>query len=82
MSNVVYKFNCSCDAYFSHIGMTIRHLNVRVREHLHSKVRTAVGRHIGNCHVGKEKIVGVDDFKIMRACSTEYNTKIQEALLI
>ena len=29
-----------------------------------------------------KKPVGVKDFKIMRACSTEYNTKIQEALLI
>ena len=78
MSNVVYKFNCSCDADLSYIGMTTRH----VREHLHSKVRSAVGKHINNCHVCKQKPVGVKDFKIMRACSTEYNTKIQEALLI
>ena len=82
MSNVVYKFNCSCDADLSCIGMTTRHLSVRVREHLHSKVRSAVGKHIDNCHVCKQKPVGVKDFKIMRACSTEYNTKIQEALLI
>ena len=82
MSNVVYKFNCSCDADLSYIGMTTRHLSVRVREHLHSKVRSAVGKHIDNCHMCKQKPVGVKDFKIMRACSTEYNTKIQEALLI
>ena len=82
MSNVVYKFNCSCDADLSYIGMTTRHLSVRVREHLHLKVRSAVGKHIDNCHVCKQKPVGVKDFKIMRACSTEYNTKIQEALLI
>ena len=82
MSNVVYKFNCSCDADLSYIGMTTRHLSVRVREHLHSKVRLAVGKHIDNCHVCKQKPVGVKHFKIMRACSTEYNTKIQEALLI
>ena len=81
MSNVVYKFNCLFDADYSYIGMTTRHLNVRVREHLHSKVKSAVGRHIDNCHVCKEK-AGVNDFKIMRACSTEYNIKIQEALLI
>ena len=82
MSNVVYKFNCSCDADLSYIGVTTRHLSVTVREHLHSKVRSAVGKHIDNCHVCKEKPVGVTVFKIMRACSTEYNTKIQEALLI
>ena len=78
----MYKFNCSCDADLSYIGMTTHHLSVRVREHLHSKVRSAVGKHIDNCHVCKQKPVGVKDFKIMRACSTEYNTKIQEALLI
>ena len=80
MSNVVYKFNCSCDTDLSYIGMTTRHLSVRVREHFHSKVRSAVGKHIDNCHVCKEKPVGVNDFKIMRACSTEYNIKIQETL--
>ena len=36
----------------------------------------------GLCNVCKEKPVGVKFFKIMRACSIEYNTKIQEALLI
>ena len=82
MSNVVYKINCSCDADLSYIGMTTLRLSVRVREHLHSKVRSAVGKHIDNYHVCKQKPVGVKDFKIMRACSTEYNTKIQEALLI
>ena len=82
MSNVVHKFNCSCDADLSYIGMTTRHLSVRVKEHLHSKDRSAVGKNIDNCHVCKEKPVGVNNFKIMRACSTEYNIKIPEALLI
>ena len=82
MSNVMYKFNCSCDADLSYIGMTTRHLSVKVREHLYSKVKLAVGKHIDNCRVCKQKPVGVNDFKIMRACSTKYNTKIQEALFI
>ena len=82
MSNVVYKLNCSCDADLSYIDMTTRHLSVRVGEHLHSKTRSAVGKHIDNCHVCKEKPVGANDFKILRACSTEYNTKFLEALLI
>ena len=82
MSNFVYKFNCLFDADLSYIGMTTRHLSVRVREHLHSKVRSAVVKHINNCHVFKQKPVGVNDFKIMRACITEYNTKFQEALLM
>ena len=37
---------------------------------------------MNNCHVCKEKPVDANNFKIVRACSTEYNTKIQEALLI
>ena len=82
MSNVVYKFNCSCGADLSYSGMTILHLSVRVRKYLHSKVRSVVGKHIDNCHVSKEKPVGVNDFKIMRVCNTEYNIKIQETLLI
>ena len=51
MFNVVYKFNCSCDADLSYIGMTTCHLSFRVRKNLHSKVRSAVGKHIDNCHV-------------------------------
>ena len=82
MSNVVYKFNCSRHAELSYIGMTTSHLSVRVREYLHSKVRSAVGKHRDNYHACKDKPVNVNDFKIMRACSTQYNTKIQEALLI
>ena len=76
MSNVMYKFNCSRDADLSYIGMIKRHLSVRVREHLHSKVRTAV------VMCTKKKPVGVNDFKITRTCIIEYNTKIQEVLLI
>ena len=43
MSNVVYKFNCSCDADLSYIGMTTRHLSVRVREHLTQKSKQQLG---------------------------------------
>ena len=82
MFNVVYKFNCLRDADLSYIDRTTCHSSVTVGEHLHSKVRLAVGKHVDNCHVCKEKPVGVNDFKIMRACSTEYNTKNQEDLLI
>ena len=62
--------------------MTTHHLRVRVREHLHSKDRSAVGKHIDNCNACLEKPIDVNDFKIMRACGTEYNSKIQETLLI
>ena len=61
MSNVVYKFNCLRDAYLSYIAMTTHHSNVKVREHLHSKVILTVGKHIITCHVCKEKLVDVNN---------------------
>ena len=36
--NVVYKFSCSRDANISYIGMTTRHLGIRIEEHLHHKI--------------------------------------------
>ena len=53
MYNVVYKFHCLRNANLSYIGMSTGHLSVRVGE-LHSKVRSAVGKHVDNCHVYKE----------------------------
>ena len=76
MSNVIYKFNCLHDADLSSIGMTTHHLSIRVWEHLHLKVRSAVGKHMDNCHVYEQKPITVNDFKIVRTCSTEYNTKL------
>ena len=51
MSNTGYKFNCLRDTTFSYIGMITHHLSIRVWEHLHLKVRSAVGKHMDNCHV-------------------------------
>ena len=34
ISNVVYKFTCSCDTDVTCNGMTTRHLGVRVQDHL------------------------------------------------
>lgn len=82
MSKVVYKFTCLRDANISYIGMTTRHLSLRVKEHIYSKTRSAVGNHIDNCSACKNKTVDIDDFKIIRTCNTNYSTKIQEALLI
>ena len=49
ISNVVYKFTCSCDTNITYIGMTTIHLGVRVEEHLHSKKDSAVQKHINVC---------------------------------
>ena len=72
ISNVLYKFTCSCDTNVIYIGMNTRHLRVRVEEHLHSKKDSAVQKHK---HL-------FDNFSILETCNTQYSTKIQEALLI
>ena len=48
--NVVYKFSCSRDANISYIGMTTRHLGIRIEEHLHHKTtKSAIRDHIETC---------------------------------
>ena len=83
MSNVVYKSTCSCDANNTYIGMTTRHMNTRVKEHLHSKnTKSAIHDHIKNCKTCLETEYDLNNFQILRQCTTKYETKIQKALLI
>ena len=82
VSNVVYKFSCSCNTNMSYIGMTTRHLGTRIQEHLQPKAKSAIRDHIDDCHSCKQANINVDNFKVIRTCNTEYNSKIQEALLI
>ena len=83
ISNVVYKFTCSCDTNIIYIGVTTRHLEIRVEEHLHSKKDdSAVQKHINVCQSCKDNKHLFDNFSILKTCNTQHNTKIQEALLI
>ena len=85
LSNVVYKFTCSRDAAMSYIGMTTRHLGIRAHEHLSLQLnskKTAVKNHILACERCKSGSLTVNDFKVVQKCSNEYETKIQEALII
>ena len=82
ISNVVYKFTCSCDTNITYTGMTTRHLGVRVEEHLHSKKDSAVQKHINVCQSRKNNKRLFENFSILKTCNTQYSTKIQEALLI
>ena len=83
VSNVVYKFSCLRDANLSYIGMTSRHLVTRVNEHLHSTInKTAVTQHINSCQFCKKGKLDLSRFEILKRCNTDYETKIQEALLI
>ena len=80
-SNVVYKF-FSCDTNMSYIGMTTRHLGTRIHEHLQSKGKSAIRDHIDNCQLCYQANINTYNFKVIRTSNTEYNIKIQEALLM
>ena len=48
-SNVVHKFTCSCDTDNTYIGMTTRHMEIRVTEKIQnqqSKVTSRVIKHV------------------------------------
>ena len=83
-SNVVYHFTCSCDTNKTYIGMSSRHLSTRVQEHLNfnSNQKSSIKDHIMSCNICSNKKTGLDSFKIIRKCRSEYDTKIHEALLI
>ena len=79
-----YKFTCSCDTNLTYIGMSSRHLSTRVREHLNlnSKQKSSIKDHIAACNFCSKTKIGIDSFKIIRKCRSDYDTKIHEALLI
>ena len=84
-SNVVYQFRCSCDTNQTYIGMSSRHLSsTRVKEHLNfsSNQKSSTKDHINSCDICSETKFGLDSFKIIRKCRSEYDSKIYEALLI
>ena len=62
--------------------MTTRHLGTRTQEHLQPKIKAAIQDHIDDCQFCYQANINIDNFKVIRACNMEYNTKIQEALLI
>ena len=64
--------------------MSTRHLITRANEHLNvrQKSDSAINQHIRDCEHCSEANHNVSSFKILKKCSTEYETKIQEALLI
>ena len=82
ISNVEYKFTCSCDTNVTYTGMTTRHLGVRVEKHLRSKKDSAIQKHINVCRSCKDNKHLFDNFSILKTYDTQYSTKIQETLLI
>ena len=83
-ANVVYKFSCLRDADQFYIGKTKRHLAVRVLEHtdLEKNNKSAIKDHIKICPVCVNSNLSIDNFKILTKCNNDYETRINEALLI
>ena len=64
--------------------MTTRHLAARACKHLvlAGPQKSAIKEHIRACAICREEKYTVNFFQILKSCHTEYETKIQEALLI
>ena len=82
LSSVVYKFTSLGDQTESYIGMAERHVSLRVRDHLRLKSATAVAQHIKSCRTCQREKFSLNDFKIIKKCRTDKETKIYEALEI
>ena len=85
VSYIVYCFSCPREADLIYIGKSAMHLVTRVKKHwaLNSTTRkSAVKEHILDCN----NCVKYDDilkpYSILRKCTSDYDTKIHEALLI
>ena len=79
LANVVYKFQCLCEANQIYIGKTVRHLATRVKEHSNST--SAIGKHLEQCVLCKENI-SCDSFKILDCGTSDVDVSIKEALHI
>ena len=66
----------------TYIGMTSRHLGVRVEEHLHSKKDSAAQKHFNAWQSCKDNKHLFDNFSILKTYNTQYSTKVQKALLV
>ena len=67
------------------MGISSRHLGTRAREHLNLadiNTKSAIKDHLNDCDKCSSTKHSVESFKIFKKCVTEYDTKIQEALLI
>ena len=64
--------------------MTTRHLAARVYEHLvlDGPYKSAIKDHIRECATCLEEKYTVNSFQTLKRCHAEFETKIQEALLI
>ena len=85
MSNVVYRFSCPRELDLTYIGKSARHLVIRAKKRwsLNSITRkNAVKEIILDCNNCVKSDDILKPFSILHSCSSDYDTKIHEALLI
>jgi len=76
-SNVVYKFTCERDASDAYIGMTSRHLMIRIKEHLNEEGPkcSAVNDHLKSCRTCQNEKDEMKLFTLVRKCRSDYETR-------
>ena len=82
MSCVVYEFRCLGDQTTTYVGMAERNMTLRVSDHLRKSSKTAIGMHKKSCQACQNIKLSTKDFKIIKKCRDEKETKIYEALEI
>ena len=92
LSNVAYRFSCPCDAGLTYIGKSTRHALKRAKEHLNlgSSVKSKIKHLIIECNLCNKKDMDslinrfslIHRFSVLVKCSSDYDCKIHEALLI
>ena len=81
LANVVYRFQCLCDANQVYFGKTLRHLATRVKEHGNSKLKSAVSNHLKICSYCREDF-SCKMFDVIGFGRNDMEITIKEALLI
>ena len=86
LSNVVHRFSCLCDVCLTYISKSTHHLLTRAKEYLNlgSLVKSKIKEHISECNLCNKKDTDslIHPFIVIRKCSSDYNCKIHEALII
>ena len=84
LSSELSCFTCQYETALSYIGCTARHLVTRAREHLNfnSAAESAIKDHVYSCFKCIQTHFSVHDFTVLKNCLTEYEAKIQEAVVI
>ena len=82
LANVVYKFQCLCDANLSYLGKTKRHLVTRVREHGTAAGPSAIKNHLSSCTTCHKNYSVDACFTVIETAKNDFHCSIKEAIQI